>query len=158
MNKLWAPWRAPYIKNIKKEKGCLFCRAARTQHPDMDHVFARTRHAVALLNLYPYNNGHAMVAPIRHVRSLEALSDAALVDIMKLVVKTQRQLAQTLGPEGFNIGINVGRVAGAGIVDHIHIHIVPRWNGDTNFMTTTAGTKVIPESLDTLYVRLKNLR
>jgi ATP adenylyltransferase len=158
MNKLWAPWRAPYIKNIKKQKGCLFCRAARTRHAALDHVFARTKHAVALLNLYPYNNGHAMVAPVRHVRSLESLSDAALVDIMKLVVKTQKKLAAILKPEGFNIGINAGRVAGAGIVHHIHIHIVPRWCGDTNFMTTTAGTKVISESLDALYQQLKNLR
>ena len=157
MKTLWAPWRAPYIKNAKKQKGCLFCRVSCARNP-ADHVFLRSRYGVALLNLYPYNNGHSLVAPIRHVRSLDSLSDAALGDIMKLVVKTQKMLTKILKPDGFNIGINVGRAAGAGIEGHLHIHIVPRWNGDTNFMTTAAGTKIISESVDALYGALRLLR
>lgn len=157
MKKLWAPWRAPYVKNVDKKKGCLFCRVGRSKGFSRDHVFLRSRHAVALLNLYPYNNGHALVAPLSHVRGLDDLDEAQIADLMKLVVKAQRLLRRALGPDGFNIGMNLGRVAGAGIEKHLHIHIVPRWNGDTNFMTTIAGIKVIPQSLDALHQQLLSL-
>jgi ATP adenylyltransferase len=154
-DKLWAPWRIGYITRIKKEKGCLFCRVFKSVHDKKNFVFLRSRHALAMLNLYPYNNGHAMVAPLKHVRSLENLSDAELGDIMLCLKNVTRLLDKVLKPEGYNIGINVGRVAGAGIEDHLHIHIVPRWNGDTNFMPTLSGTKVISQSLNALYQQLK---
>ncbi len=150
-DRLWAPWRIGYITNIKKEKGCLFCRVFKSGNDKKNFVFLRSRHALAMLNLYPYNNGHAMVAPVRHVRSLDRLNDAELGDIMSCLKNVTRLLDKVLGPEGYNIGINVGRAAGAGIEDHFHIHIVPRWNGDTNFMPTLSGTKVVSQSLDALY-------
>ena len=108
-----------------------------------------------MLNLYPYNNGHVMVAPYRHVRSLELLSDAEVVDIMKLVIKTKTRLDKLLKPDGYNIGMNLGKIGGAGYAGHVHMHIVPRWVGDTNFMPVFTGTKVISESLEAMFELLK---
>ncbi|MDD5018870.1 MAG: HIT domain-containing protein [Candidatus Omnitrophica bacterium] len=151
MKKLWAPWRIGYIKKIKKEKGCLFCRV-RSRNNDREHlVFLRTEHALAMLNLYPYNNGHIMVAPLRHVKSLDALHNDELIDIMACLKKAKALLRRILKPEGFNIGINEGRAAGAGIAGHLHIHLVPRWTGDVNFMPVVSDTKVISQALASLY-------
>ena len=154
MNKLWAPWRISYIKKIKKEKGCLFCRARLKKNGRKHRVFLRTRTSLAMLNIYPYNNGHIMVAPVRHVASLERLSKDELMDVMDCLKKSQALLRRALKPEGFNIGINEGRVAGAGIEKHLHIHVVPRWQGDSNFMPAIADTKVISQSLNSLYKEL----
>ena len=153
MDKLWAPWRSKYIY-LRKHKKCIFCgneSAASTTK----YLIHRTMHSFSMLNLFPYNNGHVMVAPYRHVKSLELLTDAELTDLMKLVNKTKANLDKKLKPHGYNIGLNIGKVAGAGFPGHIHIHVVPRWTGDTNFMPVTGNAKVIAESLDALRKLLK---
>ena len=158
MNRLWAPWRIGYIKSMKKEKGCLFCRLFKEKKDRKNYVLLRSRHSFCLLNLYPYNNGHLMVAPAKHVASLELLDDDELCDLMAMVKKMKILLDRVLKPQGYNIGLNIGRSAGAGFDRHIHVHIVPRWPGDINFMTTVSSTRIISQSLDALYKELvKNL-
>ena len=148
MNKLWAPWRNVFIK-VKKIKGCIFCVKGRKDKNLF--IVKRSRHSFAMLNIYPYNNGHIMVSPFRHAKDLKTLNDEELLDIIKLTRDMQALLEKKLKPHGFNIGINTGKVAGAGYKDHLHIHIVPRWKGDTNFMPAVSDTKVMPESLKELY-------
>ncbi len=143
MKELWAPWRSRYIYSRKKKR-CIFCKPK-------DYVLEKTKHSFAMLNIYPYNNGHVMIAPVRHVNSLEHLSAEELQDLMGLVVKAKKTLDKKMKPHGYNIGLNIGKAAGAGFAGHIHIHIVPRWTGDTNFMPATSGTKVMSESLDVMY-------
>ncbi|MFA5085253.1 MAG: HIT domain-containing protein [Candidatus Omnitrophota bacterium] len=140
---LWAPWRSRYIYSRKKKK-CIFC-------DPKEYVLEKTKHSFSMLNIYPYNNGHVMVAPFRHVKSLEYLKAEELKDLMDLVVKTKKVLDKKIRPHGYNIGINIGKAAGAGFAGHVHIHIVPRWTGDTNFMPASCGTKVISESLDVMH-------
>jgi ATP adenylyltransferase len=152
MDRLWAPWRISYIQ-AKREKGCLFCRAAkRTRAQDL--VVFKTRSSMCIMNIFPYNNGHLMVAPLAHTGDLAGLSEEALCDLMRSVTRAQKLLDRVLKPHGYNIGINIGQEAGAGIPGHLHLHIVPRWRADTNFMPVTAGTKVISQSLEELYRRL----
>ncbi|MDD5432886.1 MAG: HIT domain-containing protein [Candidatus Omnitrophica bacterium] len=153
MDKLWAPWRINYIRG-KKKKGCIFCIGAKK--PEENHVFIKTRHSIAILNTFPYNSGHVMVCPLRHVKDIEQLSEIEILDLFSTLKKAKKMLTETLKPEGFNIGINLSKPAGAGITNHIHIHIVPRWTGDTNFMPTLFSTKVISQSLEELYKLLKN--
>jgi len=150
MRKLWAPWRSKYIYS-RKGKRCIFCGVKAAKNLRKRLVVALSRHSFAMLNLYPYNNGHVMVAPYRHVRSLEMLSDAELLDMMKLVNAMKARLDRAIEPQGFNIGVNIGHAAGAGIAGHVHIHIVPRWKGDTNFMPAVADMRVISESLEAMY-------
>ena len=154
MDKLWAPWRSKYIY-LRQNKKCIFCGTKDSKAQAKKYILRKSTHSFSMLNLYPYNNGHVMVAPYRHVSSLELLTDIELADVMKLVNKTKTDIDKKLKPHGYNIGLNVGRVAGAGFPGHVHIHIVPRWNGDTNFMPITAGTKVVSESLDAMYKLLK---
>ena len=142
MNTLWAPWRSRYIY-LRKNKKCIFC------HPK-DYPLEKTRYSFSMLNLYPYNNGHVMVAPFRHVKSLEYLKAEELKDLMDLVIRTKKILDKKIKPHGYNIGLNIGKAGGAGFAGHIHIHVVPRWDGDTNFMPASCGTKVISESLDVM--------
>lgn len=144
---LWAPWRIKYILE-DKEEGCLFCRKAEMGNDAANHIIARSKHSFILLNIFPYNSGHLMVAPYRHTAELENLPEEELSDLMILVQKSVRALKRTLEPEGFNVGLNLGKSAGAGVIDHLHIHIVPRWQGDTNFMPVVADTDVIPQSLE----------
>lgn len=152
MDKLWAPWRVKYIRNIKK-KGCIFCKArAKTD----EYVVFKTEHSIVMLNIYPYNNGHILVSPLRHLASLEQLKDEEALDLFRAVKKAQKLLDKVLKPQGYNVGINLSRAAGAGITGHLHVHIVPRWVGDTNFMPVLSGTKIISQSLDELYKLLKN--
>jgi ATP adenylyltransferase len=153
MDKLWAPWRIKYVK-AKSAKKCVFCESAKGRRPGA--VVFKTRHSMALLNIYPYNNGHLMVSPLKHIRALELLKDEELLDLMRALNKAKRLLQKVLKPQGFNIGINLERAGGAGITGHLHIHIVPRWTGDTNFMPVVFGTKVISQSLAELYKRLKD--
>ncbi|MFA5116063.1 MAG: HIT domain-containing protein [Candidatus Omnitrophota bacterium] len=148
MNKLWAPWRISYIRG-KKEKGCIFCRALKSK--TRDHVVIENKYSFAMLNLYPYNNGHLMVAPKRHTADLSGLKDNELLDIFKTLKSAKAALNKLLKPHGYNIGINLSRDAGAGVTGHLHIHIVPRFRGDTNFMPALFNTKVISQSLDELY-------
>ena len=154
MDKLWAPWRSKYIY-LRKHKKCIFCIGERRSGDKSRYILERSKHSFSMLNLYPYNNGHVMVAPYRHVKSLEELKDAEMADVMRLVNRTKVALDKKLKPHGYNIGLNVGRTGGAGFAGHVHIHIVPRWEGDTNFMPVTAGTKIVSESLDAMYKLLK---
>ncbi len=154
MDRLWAPWRTKYITKVNSLKGCIFCSKPKSGKDRKNYIIARTRHSFSILNLYPYNNGHMMIVPNRHVGSLTKLTREEIADLMCLLIATQELLSKTMHPDGFNIGINVGRAAGAGIKNHVHIHIVPRWFGDSNFMPVASSTKVISESLGTLYDRL----
>ena len=154
MNRLWAPWRKKYVTHKVKVKGCLFCNALRSKNDKSNFVVSRSRHSFSMLNLYPYNNGHVMVVPVRHVDDLDKLNGAELLDLTQHLVRVKKLLKQTLKPEGFNIGINLGRGAGAGITSHVHIHIVPRWVGDNNFMPVLSSTKIISDSLESLYDQL----
>ena len=147
MERLWAPWRMEYITGEQKP-GCLFCRVIENPNdPDAELVVWRPEGAIVLLNKFPYNAGHVMVALIAHQGELENLDDAQTADLVSATKKTITVLRQTLKPEGFNIGANTGRASGAGIPDHIHLHVVPRWNGDTNFMPVLAEVKVVNEHL-----------
>lgn len=154
---LWAPWRIKYVKSALKNKNkCIFCEALKTKNSDNDYVIFRTKHSFAILNIFPYNNGHVMVAPIRHAKDLSYLKEAQILDLMRAIGKIRALLDKTLKPHGYNIGMNISRSAGAGIPGHLHVHVVPRWVGDTNFMPITAGTRVISQSLQELYKQLKN--
>ncbi len=153
MKTIWAPWRSKFIYT-RKRRGCIFCRARDARDTAKHFVIQKTRHSFSMLNLYPYNNGHIMVVPKRHKGSLEDLSAAELSDMMSLLNKTTGLLTKMLKPKGYNIGINIGKVSGAGFPGHVHIHVVPRWEGDTNFMPVFSDNKIISESLSALYERL----
>ena len=146
MNHLWAPWRIEYILS-DKDQACIFCEKPNQTNDRENLVLYRAERNVVMLNKYPYNPGHLMVAPLKHVNNLEALDNADLLEHMQLVSQCVAMLKREMHPEGFNVGINLGRVGGAGIEEHIHTHIVPRWNGDTNFMPVISDTRTIPEGL-----------
>lgn len=152
MDKLWAPWRINYIK-MKRQKKCIFCRARQAE--EKDYVILKSSYSLALLNIFPYNNGHLMVSTIRHVKELGQLKEKEILDLFQTLNKAKGLLDKVLKPDGYNIGINLSRSAGAGITGHLHIHIVPRWIGDTNFMPALYNTKIISQSLDELYKKLK---
>lgn len=156
MDKLWAPWRLKYIQQIvKKQKRCVFCAIFKERKKDRkNYVLIRTKHSYAVLNIYPYNNGHMLIVANRHVDDFSKLGPAERVDFFELLGRTKALLQKTLKPKGYNIGINLGRAAGAGFPGHVHIHLVPRWTGDVNFMPVTAATKVLSQSLDHLYEEL----
>jgi ATP adenylyltransferase len=143
---LWAPWRLEYIRQADEQEGCLFCRALESDD-ETGFVLRRGREAFALLNRFPYASGHLMVAPYRHVGEFSELGDGEVIEIHRLASQGMGALAQLYGPQGFNLGWNLGRIAGAGVIDHIHLHVVPRWAGDTNFMPVLADVKVLPEHL-----------
>ena len=144
---LWAPWRLEYIANADEQPGCVFCEAATASDED-GLVLHRGEAAFALLNKYPYASGHLMVAPYRHVADFAELSDEETLELHRLAGSGMAALAETFTPQGYNLGWNLGRIAGAGIVDHVHLHVVPRWAGDTNFMPVLADVKVLPEALE----------
>jgi ATP adenylyltransferase len=145
---LWAPWRLEYIQQADEVEGCVFCLEAADGVPgDESLVVRREDTAVALLNKYPYSSGHLMAAPVRHVGAFAELTDAEVLQIHGLARAALDALGRTYGPDGFNLGWNLGRVAGAGLADHVHLHVVPRWSGDTNYMPVLGDTKVIPEFL-----------
>lgn len=154
MRKIWAPWRSQFIYSRKK-KGCIFCQGRDAKINRKSFVLKTTAFSFSMLNIYPYNNGHIMVAPKRHKSRLKDLAVEELTDLMLLLNQTTDVIDEALKPDGYNIGVNIGRMAGAGYPGHVHIHIVPRWEGDTNFMPVLSNTKVISESLDSLYRRLK---
>ena len=154
MDALWAPWRLEYILG-DKEKGCFFCKAAKSSEDEKHLVLWRGATCFCIMNRYPYNNGHLMVAPFRHRGKLETLRDAELQELMTLTRDAQRVLTSAMRPDGFNLGANLGKVAGAGVVGHFHFHIVPRWTGDTNFMPVIADTKVVPQALGDLFGTLQ---
>lgn len=150
MDPLWAPWRMRYIMTPKPD-GCIFCTKP-AAHDDADnHIVWRGDSAFVMLNAYPYNNGHLLVAPFAHTGELEALPSSTLHEVMDLCQDAIRVLKREFNPEGVNMGANLGAAAGAGVKDHVHVHIVPRWLGDTNFMPVVADVRVIPQSLDHAY-------
>ena len=143
---LWAPWRLEYVTQADELPGCVFCAEAAGELSEGESLLLhRGETATAILNKYPYSSGHLMAAPIRHVGSLAELTDEEALELHRLAVAGVDALARVYGPDGFNLGWNLGRVAGAGIADHVHLHVVPRWSGDTNFMPVLADVKVIPE-------------
>jgi len=157
MERLWSPWRLAYVTGASAETaGCVFCNASEARAAGADDlVLFRGRTCFAVLNLYPYNSGHLMVAPHRHVGSLHATTPAEREELMHLTRHAEMALLEAYTPQGFNVGINLGRSAGAGVLDHLHVHVVPRWNGDTNFMTVAAETRVLPEDLQESRKRLR---
>ncbi|MFV2069387.1 MAG: HIT domain-containing protein [Pirellulales bacterium] len=174
LKQLWAPWRLGYVTDQEKsarssndgsvdelcqllpgaEPDCFLCVAAASAEVRRHRVVRRGDHAVTLLNRYPYNNGHLLVSPRTHKRRLDALTSAEQVEISETITRMVRAIEQLMHPDGFNIGLNLGHAAGAGVPGHLHWHVVPRWEGDTNFMPTLAGARVIPQSLDALWVLL----
>lgn len=156
MENLWAPWRMVFIApKTPPPPGCIFCTQPAAQRDVEYHILYRGEHCFMMLNLYPYSNGHLMVAPYEHIASIEGLDAATLAELMEQAQLALRVLRLTMNPDGFNMGINEGKVAGAGYAEHMHFHIVPRWQGDTNFMPVIADIKVMPEHLDAVYQQLK---
>lgn len=153
MKLLWAPWRMNYILS-KKDKGCIFCELPKQNNDRENLIIYRSKYNFVIMNRYPYNNGHIMVVPYIHVFSLDNLSDEILLDFMKVTQHSINSIKKAFMPDGFNIGINIGRIAGAGMEEHIHLHMVPRWAGDTSFMTVFDEIRVIPEHLMQTYDRL----
>lgn len=154
MDTLWAPWRMTYILDEDKPKGCIFCLAQDGVGAD-DLVLAVGETCLVMMNKYPYNNGHLLVAPRRHLPDMEGLSRRELADLMSAVHLATKVLKEVMNPEGFNVGLNLGRVAGAGVAEHLHFHVVPRWNGDTNFMTVFGEVRVIPEHIRATHRKLR---
>jgi ATP adenylyltransferase len=147
VKQLWAPWRLEYIQGADEQEGCVFCRA-RDGDDEQGLVVRRGERAIVLLNKYPYASGHLMVAPNRHEGEFGELDAEEALEIHRLASQGLAALAETMLPQGFNLGWNLGRIAGAGVVDHVHLHVVPRWAGDTNFMPVLADVKVLPEALE----------
>ena len=144
---LWAPWRIEYIL-APKDGECIFCEAAAGHEPHARWVVDRGEHCFTILNAYPYGPGHVLVAPRRHIGELEDLTGEEMLELMVFARRAVAAQREAMAPDGFNIGLNLGKVAGAGIADHLHLHVVPRWGGDTNFMPVLADTRVVPQSLD----------
>lgn len=159
MDTLWAPWRMAYIREFSShhKDGCVLCAIRDAEDDAAVRVVHRGENTFAFLNLFPYSNGHMMVAPNEHVASLEDMDETTLFEITTLTRRCVMLLRAAYEPEGFNVGINIGAAGGAGIAEHLHQHIVPRWGGDTNFMTSVAQTRVIPEWIDATYAELRAL-
>ena len=155
MQQIWAPWRMRYIQ-MEKPKGCILCEKAAQNNDAANYVLYRGDKNFVIMNTYPYNPGHLLIAPCRHAANLDDLTPEELHEHIEIVSRGVKILRQTFSPAGFNLGTNMGKVAGAGIADHVHTHIVPRWQGDVNFMPVIGQTKVISQSLITLYNELKN--
>jgi ATP adenylyltransferase len=154
MDQLWAPWRLSYVASSPKsadDPGCFICRGLAASDDRANLIALRTAHSTVILNRFPYNNGHLLVAPLAHKGELSELTDDEMLDLQQVLRRMIGLLSEAMRPDGYNVGLNLGRVAGAGLPGHLHWHIVPRWNGDTNFMPVLADVKVIPQSLDALY-------
>lgn len=154
MKYLWAPWRMTYIKEGTQPDRCLFCDLLQQADGPSNLILHRGQHTFVVLNRYPYTNGHMMIVPFEHQDTLETLPVPTLNEMIALTSSAMAVLRKTYQPDGFNLGANIGEAAGAGVKEHIHIHVLPRWSGDTNFMATTAQTRVIPEGLDETYALL----
>lgn len=155
---LWAPWRTEYIQSLSGGSECFICHNLENpQEDDENLVLWRTEKSIVVLNRYPYNNGHLLIAPARHIASLDEATDDELLELTKLVRECQKALSAAINPNGFNVGMNFNRCAGAGLPGHLHIHIVPRWDGDTNFMNVCSDTNVISQSLTELLDRLRQI-
>jgi ATP adenylyltransferase len=155
---LWAPWRFKYIQTLDKGGDCFICDIQKSpQDDDKNFVLWRSPKSVVVLNCFPYNNGHLLIAPLRHIPDFEATSDEEMLELIKLVREAQKALSLAITPHGFNVGMNFGRCAGAGLPGHLHIHLVPRWDGDTNFMAVCSDTDVISQSMTELLELLKQV-
>jgi ATP adenylyltransferase len=153
VDRLWSPWRLAYVTASHALTDCIFCDAC--SHPEAELVLLRGRHCFVILNLYPYNNGHLMVVPNRHIGALADLSPDEQAGLMAMTRLAEMALTEAYHPQGINVGINLGKAAGAGIENHLHIHLVPRWAGDTNFMSAIGETRVLPEELGQTAARLR---
>jgi ATP adenylyltransferase len=156
MDHLWSPWRYQYITSGEREEGCLLCRIDREHKDAENYVVHRARLNFILLNLFPYTSGHLMIVPYEHQASLAALEVSTTTEMIDLAKQAQVALGAEYNPDGFNIGMNLGRSAGAGVADHLHLHVVPRWTGDANFVSIIGETRVLPEDLATTRTKLKN--
>ena len=154
MEQLWAPWRIEYIR-IAKASGCILCQKSREDDDQANFILYRGEGNFVILNAFPYSPGHLMIAPYRHVANLQDLTDGEAMEHFNLVKKSLTLLKQVLKPDGFNLGLNMGKIAGAGIEEHLHTHLVPRWQGDTNFMPVLSDTRVISEGLAATYEKLR---
>lgn len=155
MKDLWAPWRMEYILSDKDKTGCIFCSGDDRAGDEERLILRSGSMSIVMMNRFPYNNGHLLVAPVKHTPDLGGLSPEESLDLILMVRKTVEILREEMRPEGFNVGLNIGKAAGAGVEDHVHFHVVPRWNGDTNFMTIAGEVRVIPEHLRETYNKLK---
>jgi ATP adenylyltransferase len=153
---LWAPWRMEYIQNADKTSGCIFCDKPKESNDKVNLIVYRGKSVFVMMNRYPYNNGHLMVIPFRHTSELASLTPDEKLELIDLLVLSKEALKEVMQPHGFNIGMNLERVAGAGITDHLHFHIVPRWDGDTNFMPVVGHSKVISEGLEQTWEKLNH--
>ena len=155
---LWAPWRIQYIQGLGESGGCFICHDSENPgDDDKNLVLWRSDRSITMLNHFPYNNGHLLIAPTRHIPDLDQASDEELLELTKLIRESQKVLSLAIKPHGFNVGMNFGRCGGAGLPDHFHIHIVPRWDGDTNFINVCSDTNVISQSLTELLEQLKQI-
>ena len=157
MDYLWTPWRYAYITAAGSATGCIFCEAPKVKDDEKTLIVHRARHCYVILNAYPYTNGHVMVVPYVHLDELQKLPADPAAEMMALTQRSEIILTAAYSPHGMNMGINLGKPAGAGILDHVHLHVVPRWNGDTNFMSVVGGTRVLPEELPQSAARLRPL-
>ena len=155
MQNLWAPWRSSFVLS-KKERGCIFCKRLKQKEDRKNLIIHRGEKCFIIMNRFPYNAGHLMVAPIRHIGQLEKLTQTEMLELMELQQLCVKLLKKELKPQGFNTGMNLGKIAGAGIADHIHIHVVPRWEGDTNFMPILGKTKIVSIGLEEMYQKLRS--
>jgi ATP adenylyltransferase len=156
MKYIWSPWRMSYIQKHKNESGCVFCQAQAVADGTENLVLFRGQRAFVILNRYPYTSGHLMVVPYLHEASLESLDAETRAELLELANRIMKMLDREYHAQGYNVGINIGEAAGAGITDHIHLHVVPRWSGDTNFMSSLGETRVLPETLEDTYLRMKS--
>ncbi len=156
MNHLWTPWRSTYMQEKRDKNSCVFCDAALSSADEQNLVVYRGELSFVMLNRFPYTSGHLMIAPYAHVPRLADASTAATAEIMNVARRAERIIETVYQPDGLNLGMNLGEAAGAGIAQHIHMHVLPRWRGDANFMTTVGNTRVVPESLDNTYAKLKD--
>ena len=155
MDYLWTPWRYRYVSDAGKDDSCIFCDAMAMEDDPATLIVERGAKNFVILNRYPYTSGHLMIVPYAHIPDLASADDETLTEMMRIAKRAQRALGKTYHPEGFNIGVNLGRAAGAGITGHLHMHMLPRWAGDANFMTVTGETRVEPEELSTTYTRMR---
>jgi len=155
MKQLWAPWRLAFVEKASHLPGCIFCEKPALRRDGTSFILRRGRHAYVIMNIYPYNNGHLLIAPYRHLAAIEELPEPVLLDMLRLAQASLKALRKAYAPEGFNLGVNQGKAAGAGIAHHIHLHIIPRWGADTNFMPLLGETRVLPQHLKASYARLK---
>ncbi|HWR15825.1 MAG TPA: HIT domain-containing protein [Terriglobales bacterium] len=157
MDYLWTPWRYAYVSQAEKIEGCVFCHREEARDDEKAYILHRAEHCFVILNAYPYTSGHVMVVPYQHTDELQKLSPEAATEMILLTQKLEGVLRRAYNPDGINVGMNIGKAAGAGIAGHIHMHVLPRWVADSNFMTTVGETRVLPEALNETYQRLKSL-